>query len=234
MHPQIWIPNPPGSKVVDPTELLSSVGLDGFVSGYDFVKSLSPATLPNFDPSQERVHEEGVMFGWLNPTNNLAIRTVEQLEWVPAIAHNGFQEERYWIGFHPSENPTAADLAHKHQFDGHHVRLGDLNYWLIPQPAQLPKTLIFGNDEILMQASYRANGHKIKTSFIEQTAHFEKFMVDADEDAELDWLDLANYCIESLCVNYRMTPEIMNRLELLDQVTARAILYVCLSIIRNE
>lgn len=219
MHPQIWIPKP--DTPIDPVKLLESVGLEDWTHGFDFADLRGPDERP------------GRMFGWLNPRDNRVIRPAEQLEWMPAIAIDSFASERYWIGFHP-DPPTPRDLAHKHQFPGVAVKLGDSNHWMIPQPSQLPKTLVYGDNEIVLQASFRANGHKIKTSFLKQTQRFEEFLREADPEDQLDWFSLAEYCRESIAVNYRICPEILNRLQLLDQVTARAILYVCLSILRNE
>jgi hypothetical protein len=103
-------------------------------------------------------------------------------------------------------------LKWPHQFGGYRITLGDGNEWIIPSAGELPKVLRIGEDgrpKRVIRAAYRA--------YFEESARWFQDLVLRDFATLEQTLDIEvyRYLERALGLNYRLTTEVFNRLELL-------------------
>jgi hypothetical protein len=202
MHYQMWFPG----KTQDAAGLLKTDGLQDFVEGAsESVMKLEPTGVP------------GLLVTWSGDAGIFPDRQ--------RVVDCGRYSLIFW-----TDNPcTEADLRRSTTFRS--IAL-DLNGspWLVPQAAELPATMR------LAGGSWK----KIrKPQFDEFWAASEKWYrrfllqsLDVDEIAKVDGLtheqvesEFADFCCFALRQNYRVNPEVVSELGLLDSMAILGIIY---------
>jgi len=216
---QIWIPSA-GKELVAAADRLYRVGLDELAAGF------AQFPLPEGPDGQP-----GSMYCWGKPKWPAVMQPLESLEWVPAIAWCGRPAGRYQVGI--PRSLSADDLARRTMFPGRYVKLGR-DQWLIPIPALLPQSLLFGSDGELQTApQLRLNEVSIDLVYAQQVDQITQRLLQ-EQEPEVDWEWLRNFALKALSVNYRMLPEVCNHLQLIDQLSAKAILFAACGAFENR
>lgn len=162
----------------------------------------------------------------------------ERQQWLP-IDEDPAQQlaaGRFWYGCEPERPPTPADLALKKQVVGERVLLADGQAWMIPFASRLPHdhALVGGKWRRRVSARHRdwhlraqRNMEAIFTALDLQD--FLAGRVAADQLSEtpmkITLADGAAFCCDGLAINYRVTPEIVSFLALLDDRSMVAIIW---------
>lgn len=192
MHYQIFIFEHDGQN-----RSLSDVGLESIAEG---AIPLPPAVGPE--------NRRGQIFYWPpgpGQPEQFGYRPDAQTWLEPQSA-----DQPYRVGLWP-ERPTPADLERPRPFDGYRVPLGDGNPWIVPTAALLPKDygLEGGQVVLTVQEKFRA--------FWQRSIDLHELLAEQSNDAEAvlpgDWFD---YCCDALALNYRILPEIVAELQLLN------------------
>ena len=190
MHFQLWLP--PGSD-------LKQIAPDLVLTGEQY----------NDSPGPEGT---GKLVWWppLAGPPKFGYRPDEQ-DWRPAVKTETHAAGAYWIGFWQHSPPKPAELERPHTFEVSPVKLGDGQVWHIPAAARLPKKVGFTPDG--------KNTWTIKDQFRqfweESVGFYRQFMTVDPANSELridgDWIA---YILRAMRLCYRMTPEVLDQLEL--------------------
>lgn len=177
------------------------------------------------------------------PTNNpehdpLLGYYPDRQEWRPAEAdaERGLEEGRYWFGFEPDRPPSPADLAYQQQIFGARVQLADGQAWIVPFASRLPHRhkLTSGKWGRVVKEQYRDFFERCQRNaeVIFTVLDLQDFMVGrravaeaSDELVKITIDDGARLCCDALAINYRLTPEIIDMLGLLDDRSMIAIIW---------
>jgi len=132
----------------------------------------------------------------------------------------------WWIGIEGETLPES--LARNEQIDGHHVRLGDGQKWLVPvarsmaRGSMLPTSLVLGPEgEVVREALPKFAQISAKAGRVERI-FFGQIEGDESEDMDLD--EGFAIAVEALAVNYRIGPVEASTLRLLTDPVATSIL----------
>ena len=115
----------------------------------------------------------------------------------------------YWLGYDTAEPPTPAHLERAEIIDGHLVRLGDGQQWLVPVARMfsggtaLPQAIVLG-----------PNGEKVLRAlpaYVAIARHADRVATDIHIGMSDGW-DIA---VEALALNYRIGPDEASLLQLL-------------------
>jgi hypothetical protein len=154
----------------------------------------------------------------------------KNFEWTPALEDRsrGLSANRFWFGIDPSNRPTPACLALPRRFPGHDVACADGNQWHIPAAVKLPHCHGMnesGEWERKIAARYKqfydrsiAYGIAIynEVDAVEALKMVNPDIADNEHVATINLNDADVHCCQALAINYRITPEIVDFLGLLD------------------
>ena len=213
MHPLIFLP---GTNEKD-AEQLADVGLPDLVHG---AMAVSCPAGPN--------DHQGVLFGWRPRSGRMKIQFLgpEVQTWLPAVADplQELEAGRYWVGWWTDTPPTPEILRREYPFAGREVALGDDHEWLIPIVEKLPAEMRLADD-----GSWRFVTQRQFHEFTLVARAFQERL--AGDDAWFLWDEAANFVLQALRLNYRLTPEIVSHLGLfktgVGQGLHRAIVTIC-------
>jgi hypothetical protein len=127
---------------------------------------------------------------------------------------------KWWIGVQNDKRPGPSDLARAKSINGHAVTLADGNEWVMPNVMALPAVFDLDDD-----------GNEVKRTRaewqdIEQRAGWAlNVLAESAGGCQLPETECRRYVADMLCVNYRLAPEMVYLLGLLDSecwVTAMA------------
>lgn len=215
MHFQVFIPHAKHS----PNELID-VGLQHLRAGAipDAVERG-----PNGEP--------GYTFSWM--TGRGAVHKGYDLnlqDWVPAIANDDeFPAGRYWVGFHKTKPPTPLELERSVPYGGEFVMFGDGQEWRLPKAERLPRTMIRtddGSDEFHIDQKF----HR----FVLEATEWSRFLRSAVPGGECSYSLLRDFVERALLINYRLTPEVSDRLRLFSSGDHGTILKAVFTITRPD
>lgn len=142
------------------------------------------------------------------------------LDWTPAIAWEDRPAGRYWIGFSREKPLGPEQLKRRRQEPGTWVIAGDGNRWCLPSVETLPRDYIPCNGGWGLALPERYNELVMAASEMSFRVRHEK--------TELPMADGLSFVLRFLRLNYRMTPEVMARLRLLNEENAAAIFLAAL------
>ena len=174
-------------------------------------------------------HQDGWIYIRTSPTQRGPLDG--EIEWLSALPVDG-PAGRYHIGFAKGQNPTPMDLARPYQFPGVWRSLGDGHRWLIPIPKQIPPAMVYQADGTIgFQPLRQMHGHFIRATYVDQVHAWEKLLLSADGFTQINVDELMSFAMEALKVNYFITPEVINRLQLLTTQLAKEIMFAAVGAI---
>lgn len=153
--------------------------------------------------------EGGTLFGWQAPGRSRLHYKASEQTWIPAAPKGDLLAGRYWVGVWNDSPPTEGDLRRPYRYGGKEFPLAGQS-WLLPYPKELPHDLRFADDgtwKFVVQRRY--HDYYVRClGWIEQAGSESgcRFTV---EDAI--WV-----AVEALSINYRLTPELISHMRLLD------------------
>lgn len=194
MHFQIYIP---GVRGCDPQHL-EEVGLATLAASANFV---------GCDKGPDG--QSGSVIFWKHTAKGTIGYLPEKQDWLPAIADAGRPAGRYWIGFTQGADPTPEDLQRPYRHVGELLTFGDGQGWMLPQLYKLPHDMIRVDDGT-WKFELQRQFHDL---WLE--ARQVQPVLQATEIWTRDlFATLAEFVLHVLQLNYRLTPEVVNRLRL--------------------
>lgn len=204
-HFAVWIPD----SNLPHADRLRGVGLSALATGFD--------VLP-------RTHGDvaGQLYIWRRQGRPAA--DIAAGQWIPAVSQDGQPAGRYQINVGEC---SPLDLLRNTTLPGRFVVLGDGNPWLIPVVERLPLALSLNDDGSLHWEPVRIyQGLRVDVEYMQQVNRWTNLVQNSDEHTEVDWLELWQFALRTLLVNYRITPEVVSALQLFDTDNLREILLV--------
>ena len=136
------------------------------------------------------------------------------------------------------ETPTPKDLAVPDQIQGAEVTLGDGNKWVVPQSMYVPKTNRFdsvtrkwrsGPDDRFVDFCHEAEKYASRImEILFQLGNETRLGTPNAKSVQFQLDGILDFICRCLAMNYRLTPEIISHLGLLDEKSiARAIHAIC-------
>lgn len=173
--------------------MLIEVGLADFVAGGEYMDCRGPEDQP------------GTLVAWRRPGQAQMGYQPEKQSWLPAAPRpgEGLEGGRYWIGFWNELPPTPRDLARPYPQSGVRVALGDENEWLLPSAKELDADLVLADD-----GSWRFEVQRRFHAFNLEYLKWMHFFGTAEPDDEFLFADGAEFILQALRINFRMTPEV--------------------------
>lgn len=216
MHFRIFVPTDTPLAEASPNPL-EGVGL-----GY-----LANNFVAKFGVVEDR---HGMIYHWPQPSDMLI--DVGGLKWEKAISFGGLSEGRYLIGMNPEKLPRSKELQAPLRVPGYHLQLGrDNEHWLIPEVQRLPMTLIMGSEGLREERINRYNELAISIDWVRQSEAFLKQVRTGRAEDAITWEDGWKFCLQSLQINYRVTPEVANALQLVTSDKASKIILAAIGAI---
>jgi hypothetical protein len=218
MHYLIFLP---GAENKPTAKALTEAGLADFVKG---AESVPLATGP--------IETPGLLCAWRRPAKNdkLHYNAAEQT-WVPSLPNgpNGEGKGRYHVGFWNDSPPTPEDLVLPRATWGEPVTLGDGRSWTLPVVQSFPRDVIrspeTGEYTLTVQERYHA-AHFKAMSWLER--------ISGGNDLSIPWGEIAGFVEEVLRLNYRLLPEVVDRLKLLNTTNVERLLLAIIGIARQD
>lgn len=197
MHFQLYIPD----ELIGEPQLLERVGLSDFVQGAEFL-----TTGEGPGPILAR---PGQIVAWRKPGKAAIGYQPAVQTWFPAVARDGLEAGRYWIGLWNEHTLTPADIARPYPKPGRTVTLGDGQEWLLPIAKELPADLIL-QDDGSWRYEVQRQFHAFYLGYLRWLAIFGQ----AQDGDTFEFADAAEFVLQALRINYRLLPEIASRLRL--------------------
>lgn len=224
----------------------SRVGLDGLVDADSTEWSEAIGAIP-FDSGAAGSLATWRPFG--DPARDAALTFTEGQVWTPAKADEdrGLEAKRFWIGVDPDRPPRPEDLARKDQLPGEWTVLHDNQPWKIPVASRLPHVHgLNGAGKFARQVSeeYREFYDRAEQYMVEIFRELDledalRGVMPAEELEEKINDNLVPIPLEdgwefsniALALNYKLTPEIVDVLQLLDDTAMTAIIGAAINMV---
>jgi hypothetical protein len=209
MHFRIFVPSD------TPQPEASSKPLENVGLGY-----LALGFMAKFDRVDGK---PGMIYHWPQPADHLI--DGDGLKWESAIAYDGLDEGRYLIGMNPDKLPRPAELQAKMRVPGYHLQLGrTTDHWLIPEVVRLPTKMLMGSAGLREERINRYNELTISADWVRQSETLLDQINSGRANDPIAWEVAWRFCLQSLQINYRVTPEVANALELVTSDKASKII----------
>lgn len=195
MHFQIFIPN--ASKG---DNALAKVGLEHLLAG---------SQVHQHDLARGPGDVAGCLFTWQTKRGAVNVGYRPKDDWIPAVADGDLPAGRYWIGFDDAGLPTPEELERTYAMHGELIQLGDGQIWRLPNVDKLPADMIRADDgstAFIPQRRYH--------QFTLEAMDWKRFFTDYEPGGRVLWESLRNFVERGLQANYRLIPEVSDRLRL--------------------
>jgi hypothetical protein len=151
-------------------------------------------------------------------------------EWLPAIADGDeLPEGRYWLGTCKARPPIPEELERPSQLEGELVTLGDGQQWRLPNLHNLPHDMIrTGDGETVYRVQERWSRFKIEAN------KWLGFFENIQPNDSVSFSVLRDFVESALALNYRLTPELCDRLALWTSGESGTVLHASLAILRPQ
>ena len=147
----------------------------------------------------------GAVFAWWHKQDRHIGYRPDQQHWIKSA-------EGYWVGMWKDDPPSPQQLARPYQERGRWVTLGDGNSWLIPEVHEIDRNLILGDDGTWKFEVQRKH-HQL---WLESICWAENFFgKKPGAGVTLNLLQMIEFVISVLRLNYRIVPEVASHLRLL-------------------
>jgi len=202
-HFKIFIPGAIGNR----PEHLENIGLGDLVEGSHYHK---------IDGGVEH-GGNGQLVSWAVPGSTMEFTSEDNVDWIEAFARGIYKKGRYWVLLDNQSLPNPTELERVYQHPGKMFKFGDGNQWRLTSPDNLPQDMRLNDDgtwRYVAQRKYHKYGMKCRDHLATFTAEFESKKKKGETEGELSFGDVGNLLIDSLSLNYRLTPEVIDRLVL--------------------
>lgn len=143
--------------------------------------------------------------------------------WKKAKPFNGLKAGRYWYGLNQESMPTPNELQRNYRKKGIPLTLDDDHQWLIPISQELPSNFQIADDGSFKFVVHR-NFHDFHLESEEWTKKLLKDGISALEPLE----DATRHVLKALCINYRLTIEVISDMHLLTKENVQeSLLLIC-------
>lgn len=211
---QLFIPN---AETNDAPKELAALGLADLAPGVAGFVMNGPG------------EQHGLMCVWTLPKLPHDLKQVHELRWIPSIEMPGRPAGAYHVGLPEVLLPKT--LARDFQFPGLVVEIKG-NKWNIPVPRMMPTMLLFGaGGELVAEQSKELNGLLLDMQFSEQCGTYLELL--KSDNPVVDLVELRDFVLRALSVNYRMLPEVANHFQLIDENSAKRVMFAALGATRT-
>lgn len=232
MHFQLFIPNCRGQN----PQMLIDVGLADFVAGAEYMDVGQFATGPaahgtDGTDGTDKSHLShmshpchGTLIAWRRPGQPQMGYQPDKQIWLPAVPRpaEDLAGGRYFIGFWNDAPVVPRDLARPYPQQGARVALGDGHEWLLPSAKELDADMVVADD-----GSWRFEVQRRFHAFNLEYLKWMHFFGTAGPDDEFLFADGAEFILQALRINYRITPEVVSAQRLFTkEIVLRAMLAV--------
>ncbi len=202
-----WLAYVPG------TDGLADVGLESLIDG-------SSSTFARRGPDGGA----GTIFSW--DVTVKAVHKPESQTWIPATADRHLPAGRYFVGIDNASKPTPRDCQRPHPIRGKAVKFGDGEFWTVPKAIEVPHTMV-----PTMAGGW---GFAPLRQYAAWLLESDRWRVRCDEAQAGDgfvFTEIADFVLESLQVNYRLTREVVGALEMFRSGEGECLLEAVLAIV---
>jgi hypothetical protein len=174
----------------------------------------------------------GVLCGWRKGdlATDCHLGVHESQQWIAATEDPELElpAKRWWLGVELQRKVQPEDIERSELLKGQYVTLNDGASWLIPQVSLLPHNLNKASDgkwRRFPKPQYASWIQRADEYFRKIAEETERVRILADEDPEIDPTqatfpvsinDGCQFACEALMINYRLAPDIISALDLLD------------------
>lgn len=188
MHYELFIPG----QHDDAESAMQSVGFDGYAEGAE-------------SSIVELGTERGYWIAWRCGGRGPRFNDKPDL-WEPAIAFDGRPPTRYRIAIKADALPQPHELAKSGMFPGQRITLGDGRSWQMPSVPRFDRTFL------IQDGDFKASIDPAVAWVHAEARRWHELAQQAD--TRHDAVDAVRTVYRVLCLNYRLTPELVNALGL--------------------
>lgn len=226
MHFRIFIPgnmNPTSSP-----EPLKDVGLANIAEGFH---AIGHRGAPDFCNG-----EGGAVFFWPKPGDTAALPPGKNLKWESAIPFRGLAAERYWVGYDPGNLPNPLELVVPLPITGDNLSLSSaFESWIIPDVLHLPAKLVLTADGVKLERLSRFQMRTFQAhAWISRCNEFISQIRDGRASDQIEWSHAWDFGYDSLTLNYRLTPEVVNLLGILSTDTLSTVILAAIGALETH
>ena len=205
MHFRLFIPDAPATAS---PEHLVNVGLGHLAQGFHAVLHQGSKDIAD--------GKNGAIYFWPRPGDSIALPK-KPLTWIPAVPFRGLAAERYFVGYDPDSLPRSSELLVSLPIPGEHLPLVDASQtWIVPDFLFLPAGMVLTADGVKLERLSRYQQRTFNaSSWIRQCEEFTNQIRTGRVDDSIEWDKAWDFGYDSLCLNFRLTPEVVNLLNLL-------------------
>lgn len=154
--------------------------------------------------------QPGVLCSWIPARGRPRVGyQPDQQEWIPAIAQEDYPAARYWVGFWKDSPPSPEVLRRPYPYMGSPVRLDDGNEWIFPRVESIPMTLVRQDD-----GSTAFLPQRRLSEYVAAAELLRPVLNGLAPGAQTTWSGIRDVLEMGLNANYRLTPEVCDRLKL--------------------
>lgn len=153
--------------------------------------------------------QRGVLFYFQRADEPLS--TPRPDTWLPLAKLGDREAGRAFVGYVASDPPTAKSLARGTMQPGEWMKLGADN-WHIPVARQLPRSLAMNPDRSISSQIHA----RFADFFTKAYKSLDWFAVDEDGKCRASFAEAWEFACEALAINYRIVPELVSALGLID------------------
>lgn len=210
MHFQIFVPQ--GADQPQPS--LHSLGL-AHLEGNANAQDLQAG--PDGKP--------GRLYSWTADTLNYE---PDRMEWIPAVPCGDLKAGRYLVGMYKGRPPAPEELSYKHSLTSYLFEMDDGSQWGVPVARDLPCTWRMGADG-KVQRQVRDQYRKFWDWSGEWFDRFRE-KVKSVTDLQPFWQEAWEYLSYALGMNYRLTPEVISHLGLINDEVVVGMIWATLDL----
>jgi hypothetical protein len=204
-HFLLYLPGAKGQSA----KMFGEIGLPDLAAGAEFMESQGP------DGGR------GALVAWRKPAaDDKRFHFARDLQtWIPAVPAGELAAGRYWVGVWKDSLPKPAELARGENgtvpHTGHSLQLGDGQCWIFPDARELPRDFVFdgaGELTMVIQPAFQPLRE-------EALQWLDRLVEGAAVDGRktvLSYSELFAFLLKGLRLNYRIVPEVVTALALLN------------------
>lgn len=157
----------------------------------------------------------GILYHWQQPGDMKF--AAEELTWIPALPFRGLPAERYLVGYDPTKLPTPRELLVPLPIPGDALPLSSDGYtWIIPNVLFLPAAVVLTADGVKLERLGRYQQRSVEgKAWIAECEDFIEFLKQDRAEHRVEWERAWAFAYDGLILNYRLTPEVVNLLNIL-------------------